>query len=341
MANFTTDEGLTFDDVLLVPQVSPFKSRQEVDTSTRLGNRLLKVPIVSANMDSITGPAMAFKMFAAGTMGILHRYAPWEERLLWGRDPNEYTFPAYHSVGVKEGELDAAKAFLDVGAAGICVDIAHGHSHHAFDMVEAIAEYMFKNDLNATLIAGNVATREGALYLYRAGAHVIKVGIGPGSMCKTRLVTGHGVPQLSAIIAAAKAKREIGDDFQIIADGGIRNSGDIVKALAAGADAVMVGRLFAGTREAALPNEYRGMASREAQEAFLGKVSNGAPEGVAINLGGEMSRRVIDVLEELVGGIRSGLSYSGCKNIKELQAEHLFMKVSANTVVENGPHGKR
>jgi IMP dehydrogenase len=277
-------------------------------------------------------------MYKAGGLAILHRYASKECVLGWIRelrkDKGYWPIP---SIGVQEDDCEKAMEYVEEGAGAICVDVAHADSISAVKVVKALFS---RWGYSGNVIAGNVATREGAMHLLDAGATIIKVGIGPGAVCTTRIVTGHGVPQLSAIVDVASL-REFGYDFRIIADGGIRNSGDCCKAIAAGADAVMVGRLLAGCPEAPLKagdgkRLYRGMASRCAQQEFKGRVGNNVPEGEEVEI--PVGKSVAEVIEELSGGIRSGLSYSGAHNIKEFQEVAEFIEISQNTLLENGPH---
>jgi IMP dehydrogenase len=319
--------GLTFNDVLLVPQRTDLESRMDADTSSVIGNISLRIPIISANMDSITGIDMAIAMGRAGGAGILHRYDSPEKILKSIMILKDHRVPAIPSVGVKAVDWSAACLYRQLTDA-ICLDVAHGDSTGALQMVKELCDRLhFK-----TIIAGNVATKDGALRLVSCGANVIKVGIGPGSVCETRSVTGHGVPQFTAIMDVCEALR--GTPTHVIADGGMNNSGDIVKALAAGAHAVMTGSLLAGTKECNKKRIYRGMASAEAQKEWLGKVNNNAPEGISqdINERGPVS----EVLEKLVGGIRSGLSYSGSESLHQLREKAVFMKVSPTTMIENG-----
>lgn len=327
------NNALCFDDVLLVPLYSSLESRSDANITS--GDWVLgcDVPIITANMDTVTGFEMAVAAQDSGAQGILHRFTTPEITCKWIKDAiNEYGMHLIPSIGVGEKDYENALMYIECGAKAICVDIAHGHSYAAVEMVRRLVKK------SIYVIAGNVATWDGAYALVNAGARAVKVGVGSGSTCQTRIVTGHGIPTLQSILDIAPLKKR-GYDFQLIADGGIKNSGDIVKALAAGADLVMVGHLVAGCDECPKvdgKNIYRGMASSQAQLAFKGKVSNSAPEGAA----GEVAPKgpVKNVLECLAGGIRSGLSYSGARNLKELRDNAEFVKVSSNCVIENDAH---
>lgn len=329
----------TFDDVLLRPCKS-LASRVLADTSTHLFADPyvnLKVPIISANMNSITEVEMATAMFNAGGLGILHRYASIEKVVGWIKElVKRGAPPVIPSIGVFE-EVYAEEAYWAAGARVICVDVANGYSDATFKRVETLHRKGWK------VIAGNVATGEGARFLAEAGADIIKVGIGPGSVCTTRIVTGHGVPQLSAIMECYEELQISFDHVKIIADGGIRSSGDIVKALAAGADAVMVGGLFAGCVESATPNLYAGMASNTARSnghrnGFVPKMS-AAPEGVDVFID-NISRGdfVKDVMKTLEAGIKSGMSYAGARSLHELREFAEFQVITSNGVKESGAH---
>jgi IMP dehydrogenase len=319
-------EALTFDDVLLVPQYSDLKSRGEADTSTKLGEISLKIPILSANMSCVTGRELAQTLGLAGAGGVLHRYQDFEIIKSWVLSLLNQNLPAIPSVGVSEMDRENAKQYALL-TPSICVDIAHGDSKLAVDMVKFCKDLGFR-----TIIAGNICTRQGALRLIQAGANVVKCGIGSGAICSTRLVSGHGYPQLSAILEVARIK-ETHPDVGIIADGGMSNSGDIVKALAAGADAVMSGSLFAGYDECEDPNSYAGMASEKVQLEHHGKVNNSAPEGVSFTI--TPKGPVLPQLHRLAGGIRSGMSYSGACTLQQLRNYAEFVRVTSSTVVEN------
>jgi IMP dehydrogenase len=475
-------KGLTFDDVLLVPRRSSITSRQDVDTSTRLTESIqIKIPILSANMDTVTEAKMAIAMARAGGIGILHRFMTIEqqvrevkavkraqgfiiehpynvepdasveqaralmdrhkvgalivvdrtgkliglvsqrdlmlapvsmenirqamtprERLITVKpdvtveqarellyqhrieklpvldnDDNLVGLITAHdlikldqspnittdrkgrlrvgaAIGVIARERERAAALLDAGADVLVLDIAHGHADHCINLLKTLRAEFPK----VQIVAGNVASREGARELAEAGADAIKVGIGPGSICTTRIVTGFGVPQLTAIMDSAAGVRDSGRDVPLIADGGIRTPGDLVKALAAGAEMVMIGGLFAGCDEA--PGSpvlrdgkkvkvVRGMASlgatidrrmsergedesAEDQEDW----SKVVPEGVEAVV--PYRGNVQEILHQLVGGLRSGLSYGGAHNIRELQANAEFVEISLAGARESNSH---
>lgn len=334
--------ALTFDDVLLVPQYSEIASRKNVNISTTLWGVKFPTPICSANMDTVTEVAMANEMWRLGGIGFLHRYMPGATVLECITKIHEAQGIVIPSIGVKDEDFEWALRYADEGVLAINIDIAHGDSKHMVEMIKKLTQEGIE------VVAGNVATRDGALRLADAGAKVIKVGIGPGSLCTTRIVTGHGVPQLSAIEDCAAATRHHG--VSIIADGGIRNSGDCVKALAFGADMVMIGSLFAGTKESPgkavqLQNEeglyywakeYRGMASREAREAVSKTDTSYVPEGEATYV--KVKGSVEPIIQQLVGGIRSGLSYSGAQDLKELQQYAQYVTITGNGMTESKPH---
>jgi IMP dehydrogenase len=258
------------------------------------------------------------------------------------------------AIGVRPNDMARAEALLQAGADVLVLDIAHGHADHCLDMLKALRH----NFPQAQLIAGNVATREGAADLAEAGADAIKVGIGPGSICTTRIVTGFGVPQLTAIIDSAQGVADTGRNIPIIADGGIKTSGDLVKALAAGADSVMIGGLFAGCEEAPGATVIRdgqkfkvvrGMASlgaamgRKAVEQNNDESAESqedwdkvVPEGVEAVV--PYRGHVEELLHQLVGGLRSGLSYGGASTIKELQANAEFIEITPAGIRESYSH---
>ncbi len=334
--------ALTFDDVLLVPQYSEIASRKQVDLTTTILGAKFPTPICSANMDTVTEVAMAKKMWSLGGLGFLHRYASHEAVLEWLKQIHEDRCIAIPSIGVKSEDFANALAYADEGVLAVNIDIAHGDSKHMVEMIKRLTKE------GVEVVAGNVATYSGACRMLDAGAKVVKVGIGPGSLCTTRIVTGHGFPQLSAIEEVAKLKNNY--QFSLIADGGIRNAGDCVKALAFGADMVMVGSLLAGTEESPgtatqLQNEkghyywakeYRGMASKAARDSVTQTDSSYTPEGESTYV--KFKGPVQPIIDQLVGGMRSGLSYSGVQNLQELQLNAQYVTITGNGMAESKPH---
>lgn len=332
-------KGLTFDDVLIVPARSDVRSRRDPQLTTKLTrNVTIETPIISANMDMVTEYDMALAMHKLGGIGILHRFLSIEAQAAQARLLKENGVKNISaSVGVGEEFKTRAKALVDAGVNVITIDIAHGHSVQMMETMKWLKDHYPQVDL----IAGNMATPDAAHDLISAGADAIKVGIGPGSMCTTRIITGCGVPQLTAVALCAEVAAEHG--VPVIADGGLRTSGDMVKAFAAGASTVMLGSMLSGTIES--PGEikngkkqYRGMASRAAQDSWRGGVPEGmAPEGEStqVNVKGHVS----DVIHEVTGGIRSGMSYINATSIAEIKEKALFMEMSANGIAESRAHG--
>lgn len=467
-------EGLTFDDVLLVPKRSPIVSRSQTDLRTKLSRNItLNIPIISANMDTVTESGMAIALAREGGIGIIHRFMAIEDQvdeilkvkrsesvmieqpytikpdmsvaeakkamadygvsgllveeegklagiitrrditfeknnrrkvsevmtkevitakdgltieqakdilhkqrieklpvvddkrrilgLITSKDilkMEQYPYASKDrkgrllvgaAVGVKGDYLERTEALLEAGADVLVVDIAHGHSENAINTIHMIK----KAFPNCELIAGNVATGDGANDLIKAGVDAVKVGVGSGSICITRVVTGSGVPQLTAVVDSVRVSRD--HDIPVISDGGIRNSGDITKALAAGSSSVMVGSLFGGTDES--PGKtlvkngkkfkmYRGMASfyaslgrkyREgAQVIDSDDLNDYVPEGVEAMVPYKGS--VVEIVRQLAGGLRSGLSYCGAKTIAEMQKNAEFIKMTSAGYIESQPH---
>tara|TARA_R100000808_G_scaffold18133_1_gene39810 strand:+ start:1251 stop:2267 length:1017 start_codon:yes stop_codon:yes gene_type:complete len=327
----------SYDDVLLMPQYSDIRSRSEIDISTDLGKGVrLQLPIFASPMDTISEGAMGSALAKVGAIAIIHRYNTIQEQM---REVNRVESPNIvgAAIGISGDYLERASAVVDYGADFLCVDVAHGH--HIM-MKEALHELrkLFGDDYH--IMAGNVATRQGINDLADWGADSVRCNIGGGSICSTRIQTGHGLPGWQTIVECSMTDR----DVKVIADGGIKNSGDIVKALAAGADAVMVGSLLAGTTET--PGEmfmdshgarwktYRGMASKEAQVEWRGKYSSF--EGVATRVPHRGSVR--EILEDLEKGIRSGFSYTGARNLRELQAKAQFVEQTTSGLSESRTH---
>lgn len=331
--------ALTYDDVLLVPALSGISSRSLPILKTRLTKKIeIHIPIISANMDTITEKEMALAMAHLGGVGILHRFMPINDQVKQVQDlKNQGIYPIAASVGIKPEDRQRAQALVNAGVDILTVDIANGY---LLAMHEFVA-WCKKEFPHVEIIAGNVASGPGAKALIEAGADAVKVGIGPGSMCTTRLITGVGVPQLTAIAWCAQACKPF--NVPIIADGGIRHPGDIVKALAAGADTVMVGWLLAGTQETPGPmiegqKIYRGMASRSAQESWRGGLPLGmAPEGESRQVAFKGS--VKELVPEILGGIRSAMTYLNASNIAELRKNALFVEITPQGWNESVAHG--
>lgn len=331
--------GFTYDDVLIVPNKSDMKSRRDPDLSAHLTKtKKLRIPFLSANMDTITESPMAIAMDQQGGFGIIHRFMSIEEQVEHVnkvKDSGATLLGA--SIGVSSESQDRANALVAVGVNTLTIDIAHGHSVQMLEMIV----WLKKEFPKVEIIAGNVATPQGTLELIEAGADAIKVGIGPGSMCTTRMITGCGVPQLTAVAMCSEIANRHG--IPIIADGGLKTSGDIVKALAAGASTVMLGSILAGTIETPglIRNGrklYRGMASRSAQESWRGGVPTGmAPEGESTSV--SIKGHVSDVVAELAGGLRSGMTYINAGNLTEIVNKALFMEMSPMGLRESGAHG--
>ncbi|XVH31520.1 guanosine monophosphate reductase [Haloferacaceae archaeon DSL9] len=333
--------GLSYGDVLLVPQRSAVDSRSDVDLSTQLTPRLrLDCPLVSAAMDTVTEAETAAALADAGGLGVVHRFLSIDEQADHvGRVAAEGG-PVAAAVGINEAFLDRTEAILDAGADAVVLDIAHGHMEGCLDAVERIRE-----EFDPELVAGNVVTPAAVEDLVAAGADCVKVGVGPGSHCTTREVAGAGVPQLTAVSDCAERAHELG--ATVVADGGIRTSGDAAKALMAGADTVMMGSFFAGTDEA--PGEVvevagrrykrsRGMASAGANSDRTDKeIEIGAGEGVEAltPYKGSIAR----ITEEFLAGVRSGVSYCGGHTIPEARTNATFIRVAASAKEREGAHG--
>jgi IMP dehydrogenase len=326
-------KSYTFDDVALVPQFNNIPSRIEPSLETWLTKNLkVHMPIVCANMDTTISPELAEILLAEGSFPIFHRFTPFEDQLAWVKKYKEKTFI---SCGLQK--IDETKKLLDAGALGVCIDIAHGHSDR---MLKFIHELKTSHP-NKDIIAGNVCTPIACHDLILAGADAVKVGIGPGAACTTRMVTGFGVPQFTAIESCAKITQRL--RVPLIADGGIRNSRDVVLALAAGASTVMIGKLFALTKESAAPKrnngleaKFRGQASEDFQTCFYGGLK---PKTVAegVDFWAPVTSTAKEFLESLYGGLRSALTYGGARSIKELQRKAEFTEVTASYIMESKP----
>ena len=327
-------ETVCFDDVLLVPQYSDVRTRSSVSLKVEIGSETtLYSPFISAPMDTVTGHKMALAMSRTGGLGVLHRYNTIEEQIAMFKKSDSKPAAA---IGVTGDFVERAEALVEAGCKILCVDVAHGHH---ISVKKALHSLKSSLDDSVLIMAGNVATRRAFEDLSEWGADMIRVGVGGGSICSTRLQTGHGVPTLQSVIDCASSS----SDALIIADGGIKNSGDMAKALAAGADLVMMGSLLAGTEEA--PGEtvqvngkkckvYRGMASPEAQVAWRGEYRSNEGVSRTVPFKGPVDR----ILRELERGVRSALSYSGASNLSEFRHKAELIKQSPLGRVESGTH---
>ena len=342
-------EALTFDDVTLAPKYSEILP-SEVDTSIKLTKNLkLKIPILSSAMDTVTESKMAISLAKAGGIGVIHRNLNIHEQINEIKKVKKRKLLVGAAVGAGPNELKRAREILKEGIDLIVVDTAHGHSKKVSEIIKHIKRIKNKNTV---LCAGNIATPEAAKFLLNLGVDIIKVGIGPGSICTTRLVAGIGVPQLSAILAVRNGLRN--KNVKIIADGGIKYSGDLAKAFAGGADAVMIGSLFAGTDEA--PGKlikingkyfksFRGMGSvgamnkGSADRYFQSKQKNMSkyvPEGVEGYA--KYKGDVESIIHKLIGGLRSSMGYLGSKQIKNLRNKPKFVKITKAGFYESMVH---
>ena len=358
-------DGITFDDVLLVPAYSEVTPNM-IDLTTHLTKSIvLNIPMMSAGMDTVTEGAMAIAMALQGGLGVVHKNMSIQAQASEVANVKSVVVPSNATkaavddqnrllcaaaVGVTSDTFERAEALLEAGADAIVIDTAHGHSAGVLRKIKEFREHFPKQ----TLIAGNVATGDATRALFDAGVDVVKVGIGPGSICTTRIVAGVGVPQITAIYDAASAAREY--HKPIIADGGIKYSGDVVKALAAGGNAVMLGSMLSGTTEA--PGDifedngkkykrYRGMGSVGAMAQahgssdryFQGGVNEAnklVPEGIEARV--EYKGDVSDVVFQIDGGLRSGMGYCGAANISELIEKAQFVQITNAGLSESHPH---
>jgi len=336
--------GITFDDVLLVPQKS-----NVVPGDVRLGTRLTKrltisIPIMSAIMDTVTEAKMAIALAKEGGIGILHRNCTIEQQVKMALDVKKHDTTLLVGAGIGPHDIERAKALDKAGVNVISIDCAHAHKPSILADVKRI-----KKAIKADLIVGNIGTSEAAQE-FLPYADTLKVGMGPGAICSTRIISGVGIPQLTAIMDVSKVAKRM--DVPVIADGGIRFSGDVVKALAAGAESVMLGSMLAGTDEA--PGSvvtingrkfkaYRGMGSVAAMKSeksadrYAHKATEKhVPEGVEALT--PYKGTVKDVVFQIMGGIRSGMGYVGAEDIRELHKRAKFIRITEASRTESHPH---
>jgi|TARA_A100001015_G_scaffold262226_1_gene308309 IMP dehydrogenase len=342
-------EALTFDDVTLAPNYSTIMP-SEVDTSVLLTNHLkLKVPLLSSAMDTVTESKMAIALAKAGGIGVIHRNLNINQQVLEIRKVKKLSLKVGAAIGASEKEFVRAKQIIKEGVDLIVVDTAHGHTKKVGEIIKYVKKIK-KNKI--ALCAGNIATPQAAKFLIKLGVDIIKVGIGPGSICTTRLVAGIGVPQLSAILSVRNGIKN--KKVKIISDGGIKYSGDLAKAFAAGADAVMIGSLFAGTNETPgklikkngkLYKSFRGMGSvgamnKGSADRYFQKKQKDVSKYVAEGVEGYVKYKgdVGSIIYKLVGGLRSSMGYLGSKNITRLRVKPNFVKITKAGFYESMVH---
>tara|TARA_Y100001938_G_scaffold149065_1_gene234669 strand:- start:3652 stop:4689 length:1038 start_codon:yes stop_codon:yes gene_type:complete len=334
----------SFDDVLLVPAKSDIESRNEVSLETSIGGCTFRLPIISSPMDTVTEGNMMYAMAKLGALGVLHRYNPpvkqasifADIRMRLEEEQHEYSSKLSVAIGSTDDYEKRARILVENGVRILCLDVAHGHHSLTERAIKTLKD---SHGEGVLIMAGNIATPEAYHDLSTWGADAVRIGIGGGSICSTRIQTGHGMPTLQSVMDCASM-----DGAAIIADGGIKTAGDIVKALAAGADFVMLGSMLAGTDES--PGDvlssseeskykvYRGMASVEAQVDWRGKARS--LEGISTTIPYKGS--VVDIINNLESNIRSGFSYSGARNITELQSMATFVQQSTAGQFESSTH---
>ena len=342
-------EALTFDDVLLEPKYSDILP-SDTNTNIKLSTNLkLKIPLLSSAMDTVTESKMAISIAKAGGIGVIHRNLSVDDQIKEVRKVKSKKLLVGAAIGVSNTEFERAKKIIKQNIDLLVIDTAHGHSKKVEDIIKKIKKIISNK---TALCAGNIATFEAAKFLINLGVDILKVGIGPGSICTTRIVAGIGVPQITAILEAKKARKD--KKISIIADGGIKFSGDIVKALVAGADAVMIGSLFAGSKET--PGKilkfkgkqykgFRGMGSigamnkGSADRYFQKKQSDNSkyvPEGVEglVKYKGPVDK----IIFQLMGGLKSSMGYLGSKDIITLKKNNKFVKITKAGFYESMVH---
>lgn len=360
------EKAYTFDDIALVPKFNAVKSRLHVSLDTKLTRNItMNNPLIPSNMDTVISFELAQQILGEGSIPIFHRFCSIKEQI---RFCKTYPNSCFVSCGINEKDIENLNFLFSNGALGVCIDIAHGHSLVMCNLIKELK----KKYPNKEIIAGNICSNEAYYDLVNAGADAVKVGVGPGAACTTRIVTGFGVPQFSAIYNISKYRNSLSDEnlkVPIIADGGIRNSRDTALALAAGANSVMIGNLFSKTLESAsikyyeiddkkikintyeevvkLWNEnnkiwshYRGQASKNFQNEYFGKLKKGTvAEGVDYFT--LCSGPVSYLYEEINGGLRSALTYGGADNITDFQNNSKFVEVSNSYMQESRPRDKQ
>jgi IMP dehydrogenase len=344
-------EAFTFDDVLIIPKFSTVASRKDVSLSVQAKrNRGFSItfPVISANMDTITGSEMAKEMARYGARACLHRFCTIEENVKTFKESNGQHNGTLVSIGLGEEELDRARALLDAGAQNFVIDVANGAQVAVAEQARILRAILGLQ--YGSITVGNFASAKSVEhFLNYVGwdcIDAIKVGIGPGSSCTTRVKTGVGYPQLSAIMEIDDLLRH--SEIMIIADGGMRTPGDIAKAIGAGASMVMLGGMLSGTDETPgdivlvdghKMKKYRGSASKESYSIQNKDASWRSAEGESFYVKHKGS--VSNVLQDIEGGLRSALTYTGSRNIQEFGANCEFVRITSASYAESVAHGKR
>lgn len=340
----------SFDDVLLVPNYTEVMSRLDPEIRSKMSRDYeLSVPIISSPMDTVTESHMAISLGSRGSLGVIHRFMSTSQQMRHIRAVVDSGLSPAFAIGVGSSERDRfSSIFSEFGSSlgWVSIDVANGHSLYMKDMLSFVKDTVGDS---VNIMAGNVATGEGYLFLSENGADSVRVGIGGGSICKTRIMTGFGVPTLASVLDCHGYRERHNASASIIADGGVRYPADLVKSIAAGADAVMAGRIFAGTLES--PGEtimvngtqskvYRGMASKEVQEDRKGGLRPGTcSEGVSTHIA--LKGKAHYILDEFAGGLRSAMTYAGARNLTEFRACAKFVRMSSSSLDESHAFGTR
>lgn len=340
----------SFDDLLMVPQFTAVGSRLDPNISSKMTeNSNLEIPIISSPMDTVTESEMAISLGSRGAMGVIHRFMSTSDQVKEIRRVLEAGVSPAFAIGVGAAERDRFSSIYNEFSSDlgwVSIDVANGHSVYMEKMLSWVKEIVGDK---VNIMAGNVATGLGYAFLASAGADAVRVGIGGGSICKTRIMTGFGVPTLYSVLDAYRAKNRASLSAAIIADGGVRYPADLAKSIAAGADAVMVGRIFAATLES--PGEtivlngnphkvYRGMASREVQEDRRGGMRPGTcSEGVSTHI--PVKGKAHYILEEFSGGLRSAMTYAGATTLSDFRDRARFIRMSSSSLDESHAFGTK
>lgn len=347
--------GIAFDDVLIIPTYSEIESRLHPKVETNIGKIKCKIPMISSPMNSVTEHDMAISIGNLGGIGVVHRFMSTEKQIdelydiRYYNEENNLSLPIVPAIGVGKDEQNRFnEIYSEFGnsISMISIDVANGHSLYMKNMIEYVND---KTGGSIDIMAGNIATGEGYEFLSSLGVAAVRAGIGCGSICKTRIMTGIGVPLLSTLFQCYSVKQSNGYKTAIIADGGIRYPGDLTKSIAAGADAIMCGNIFAGTDESPgsiiniddkLYKPYYGMASVEAQKEYRGGLKSGTcAEGVSTYI--ECKGKLSNIVDEFIGGLKSGMTYVNANSLEQLRENSRFMMISDASLSESHAFGTR